>query len=145
MITARFISYEEAKVIILDEEMYDRVTDDYCPAREDFEMPYIENIKYIGGYLDKDIASLFVVYDNRMHFMVLKQYRKYARELYKVSSVLYPYSVYVKIPSKYKEVIAFSKKVGFKEIAIEKAAFKKNNIMYDLYTLVNFMEGKCQL
>ena len=134
MITAGICPLEDVKAVIYDDEIYERVTDDNCPPKEQFEIPP-EGYIAIGGYIEGKIASIFLVHGNKMHFMVLKNYRKYARQLLDESFKCYPFKVYVEIPASHKPVINFAKNYGFKEIKIEKMAHKKNGQLYDVHTL----------
>ena len=135
MITARFASLEDVKEVVCDNEIYNRVNDDNCPPKEEFEIP-ISGYTYVGGYVGDKVASMFIVHGSEMHYMVLKRYRKYARELLTESFKVWPYKVFVSIPECYKEVINFAKNYGFKEVDIEKKSHKKNGILHDVRILV---------
>lgn len=134
MITAAFASKEDVEKLIYDDELYDRITDDNCPPKEEFEMP-TEGFQAVGGYIGGKIASLFMVHDSKMHFMVLKPYRKLASKLWMVSIGFMPCSGYCEVPSLYRSLINFAKKHGFIETKIELLAHKKNGKLYDIHTL----------
>ena len=134
MITAAFAPMEDVKKLIYNDELYDRITDDSCPPKEDYILPE-EGYIAVGGYIGGEIASLFMVHGKKMHFMALKQYRKQARLLLKESFKVYPYDVYCAIPSLYMSVINFAKNYGFKETSVESRAHKKNGILYDIHIL----------
>ena len=134
MITVKYAPYRDVTAIVYDKELYDRMSDDSCPVREKFVMPKNGYVA-IGGYIDNKIASLFITHDGKLHFMVLKLYRKYARLLLKASFGLWPHLVYVEIPNCYMEVINFAKRYGFKEIKIEKKIHKKNGQLFNVHTL----------
>lgn len=134
MITANFAPIEDVKKLVYDDELYDRITDDNCPPKEQFEMPE-DGYKAVGGYVDGEIASLFMVHDNKMHFMVLKPFRRLSSKLWKASIRFMPCSGYCEVPALYKSLINFAKKHGFIETKIEKSAHKKNGIMYNVHTL----------
>ena len=134
MITARKPCHEEVVKLIYDDDLYDRMTDDNCPPKEEFEMP-TDGYDVVGGYVSGVIASLFLVHDDQMHFIVLKPYRKHARELLKASFQERPRSVYCKIPSLYRSVINFAKNYGFMEASIELLAHKKNGQLYNIHRL----------
>lgn len=134
MITAYLCPIEDVRAVIYDDEIYNRITDDNCPPKEYFVLPESGYIS-VGGYVDSKIASMFLVHGDKMHFMVLKPYRKYARKLLKESFKVYPFNVYVEIPSCYMEVINFAKKFGFIEVGIEEKAHKKNGELYNVHTL----------
>lgn len=135
MITAKFVEADEVKSVIFDNELYDRITDDNCPPKEEFKIPE-EGCKFIGGYLFDKLVSLFIVHGNKMHFMVLKPYRKYSKVLLDACFGRWPYSVYCEIPSLYKSVLNFAKKYGFKEVYVELKSHKKNGQLYDVHRLI---------
>ena len=135
----RHCSIEDAKKIILDDEVYDRISDDICPNKETLIFP--ENLLYIGGYVDDQIVSAAVVhgseYGDMAHFQVLKDYRlRYARELLEKTLKLCPRPLYAEFPSLYKPYMNFVKKLGFKEIEMKKNEFLKNGNVYDIHVLV---------
>jgi len=134
MITAREPCYEDVVKLIYDDELYDRMTHDDCPPKEEFQMP-TDGYDAVGGYVSGDIASLFLVHDDKMHFVVLKPCRKHARELLKASFQKRPRSVYCEIPSLYRSVINFAKNYGFIEASIEELAYKKNGQLYNIHRL----------
>lgn len=134
MITIKLAPRKDIKAVIFDDEIYDRITDDNCPPKELFELPQ-DGYVAIGGYIHGKIASMFIVHDDKLHFMVLKPYRLYAWELLRDSFKFYPHNVYVQIPSLYKPVINFAKNFGFKETLVTEKTHKKNNCWYDIHTL----------
>lgn len=134
MIYARYAEKSEIGKIIFDKEIYDRISDDKSPDREDFQIPR-NNVSYIGGYVDGIIVSLFIVHGKKLHFMVLKKFRVYANELLKASFALWPRNVYVEIPTLYRSVINFAKNFGFKEIGVDKKSHLKNGKLYDCHKL----------
>jgi len=97
------------------------------------------DLDYIGGYIDGEIASLYIdhpsVFGRLAHFQVLKDYRKHSRELFKLS-VTGRTPVYVKIPVLYKEVINFAKHMGFRETQTISSGFLKHGIHYDQKVMV---------
>lgn len=133
-ITAKISDRREIEPFLLDAELYDRITDDNCPSMENFVFPEAGYI-IIAGYVDNKIASMFIVHDGKMHFMVLKPYRKYARLLLSESFRLHPFGVYVEIPSCYMAVVNFAKRCGFRELRIDAGAHKKNGNLYNVHTL----------
>lgn len=139
-----YASKLDIETVIFDAEIYERISDDNCPPKEKFKVPF-NDAEYIGGYVEGEIASLFVVHDKKMHFMVLKKFRKYARELLNASFCMRPKDVYCVIPSLYPEVINFAKNYGFKQTAVHKNAHLKNGILYDNHILVYEVEnGLCK-
>ena len=125
---------EDAKEILTDDEIYERISDDKCPSKEAISFP---DINYIGVYLDEKIISLAMVYAGIFHFQVLKPYRlKYAREALIRSVDMFRKPLYVEIPSLHKTTINFSKKFGFKEIDMKNNSYLKNGNLYDMHVLV---------
>jgi hypothetical protein len=134
LIEAHEASKSDIQAVILNDEIYDRITDDNCPPASEFDIPY-EEAEYIGCYLCGRIAGLFVVHDDKMHFMVLKQYRPWASDLLKACFEYRPQSVYVEIPLLYKSVINFAKRNGFVEI-YSSGKHLKNGVEYDTKKLI---------
>jgi len=134
MITARSSTTDEIDAIIFDEEIYDRITDDNCPPMNRFRMQYTGGY-FISGFVGDEIASLFIVHGKKMHFMVLKPYRRFCHDLMTESFKLWPHDVYVEIPTLYRSVINFVKNFGFQEIDILKDSHLKNGKLYDCHKL----------
>ena len=130
---AAFAPYEDVKTVIYDDEIYDRITDDNCPPKKEFVLPESGYVA-VGGYVG-DIASLFMVHGDKMHFMVIKEYRKHSKDLLDLSFELYPRNVYCEIPSLYRSVINFALNYGFKETAISKLIYRKNGLFYNVHRL----------
>ena len=100
--------------IIHDPDLYDRMAEDGSPA----QIAIPKGPDYILGLAHRP-ASLLVEHGGKIHFMVLKPYRKRARELWAASlKVLGLRKVYCEIPSKFMETINFAKHVGFVETSI---------------------------
>lgn len=133
MIESSLATKQEIDRIIYDPEIYDRISDDNCPKLYDFKMDY--SAHFIAGHVGESLASLFIVHGEKMHYMVLKPQRRHAKELLDASFKLWPYPVYVEIPSFYRSVINFAKKYGFTQTSIEKNAHLKNGRAYDVHTL----------
>ncbi len=131
MIVIKEPSKEEVDIIIFDDEIYDRIADDTCPTKDDFIIPY-KDIEFIGCYLDNKIIGLANAdKDGKFHFQVLKQYRKYAREVLKQILDKLDRSLYCEIPTCYKSVINFAKNNGFREVGtIDNRKYIKSNIDY---------------
>jgi len=128
-LTVKLISKEMAEPIIKDPEIYDRITDDNCPSKELFIMPDIE---YVGGFIDKKLVSVYME-TPKVHFQVLKDYRRYARELFIKS--MGKGEKTVEIPVLYQSVINFVKKTGFKVQTVIKSNYQKNGNYYDICRL----------
>ena len=135
MIRVGLPNKKDIEHILLDDDIHDRITDDNCPDRGDFQIPF-KGCIYIGGYIEGHIASLFIVHnDNKMHFMVIKQHRRHAKELLAASFKMWPHDVYVEIPVLYRSVINFAKNFGFVEMEIKKDDHLKNGKTYDCHKL----------
>ena len=134
MITAGFATMADINTVIYDDEIYDRITDDNCPPKEEFKTP-TEGYEAVGGYVNGKIASIFVVHDTKMHFMVLKPFRKYASKLWIQTIGFKPCSGYCEVPELYRSLINFAKKHGFKETSIKQDAHKKNGKLYNIHRL----------
>jgi hypothetical protein len=134
MITAGLCSQRDIEAVLMDDEIYDRISNDVSPPKEHFQIPH-DGVVYIGGYIDGLIASLFIVHDGLMHFMVLPDYRRFARELLAQSFRLWPFKVRVEIPVLYRPVINFARNFGFKDVGINKEAHLKNGKLHDEYIL----------
>lgn len=134
MITSDFASREDIEKVMFDEEIYDKTNPDGVKPKElcDIRTADLEDWHFIGGYIAGEIASLFIVHNSQMHFWVLKDFRKYARELLAESFKLWPYDVFVKIPKLYQSTINFARKAGFQTVHIEKDSFVKNSLTYDI-------------
>lgn len=128
-ITIRRASIEEAALIIKDDEIYDRVSDDHSPKKEDFAPP---DILYIGCYLDNKIIGVSTSESYRdgykVHFMVLKDYRYLARKFFKRILFILSNPVYAVIPECYPSVINFVKNTGFNLVDHEEGYMKNNQV-----------------
>ncbi len=136
-ITIKNPNQEDIKTIIMDEEIYDRISDDNSPSLKEFQLDTnlldCFKLHILGGYIADKIVSLYIVHDGFLHFMVLKPYRKYARELYKLSAAQSPQDIYTKVASKYKSLINFAKHNGFIETGIEPLSLKTANYMTTIF------------
>lgn len=127
-------SEEDFLKVILDDEIYDRITDDNDLPKDRLGKPDLKGWVVIGGYVD-EIASLFMVKDRQLHFYVLSPYRKYARKLLQQGLKLHGYPVFCEIPKLYMETINFAKKAGFVETGIKRNAHMKHGKLYDVVRL----------
>lgn len=133
MIDIRIPSQDDILRVITDEEIYGRVSDDTCPKREDFKMNF-DLFDFVGAYIDGKIAGLYTVnriVKNLMHFMVLKEYRMKAREIFEACFLFYGKPVYCVIPECFGKVINFAKNVGFEEVERMEKFSLRNSILYD--------------
>ncbi len=123
----------EVDRVVYDPEIYDRISDDNSPPLEAFQMVYLGTM--ITGYVNGEVASLFHVVSGKLHYMVLKPYRRHARALLRQAFELYPHPVWCSIPALYMEVINFALNFGFRRFAIEEKGHKKNGEFYDCHLL----------
>lgn len=130
MIEVREASCADVDAVILDPEIYDRISDDTCPPREAFRVPYNQGV-YLAGFVNNRLASLFVVHDGLMHFMVMKHSRLHAGALLEASMKVWKAPARVAIATLYRSVINFAWKHGFRATGLEKGAFVKNGVAYD--------------
>lgn len=136
MIAAAIANKADIDRVVFDEAIYDRISGDGCPARHEFQVPY-DLGTYIGGYMHGAIAALYIINPDgeRIHFMVLPEYRRYGRELLQACMKLWPHPVSAEIPSLYPEVVNFARKAGFLEVGIKPGAHMKNGRTYDTHIL----------
>lgn len=127
-------SKQEIIDFITDDEMYDLVSDDKSPPKQTFDFDILFKMmkcRFVGAYVDNELAALAIVYNLRLHFMVLKRHRLKARELYRAIEQKLPSNVYVRVPVKYKTLINFAKKNGFVGTKLIKNSFPKGGYFYD--------------
>ncbi len=137
MINVKIAKKLDIEKVLFDDEIFSRICDDFCPKEKGFEIP-TKGLIFLGGYINDEIASLFIVNGNcKMHFMVLKAFRKHARDLLKESFKKYPHRVWVQIPTLYQEVINFAKKCGFKEVERVQNSHLQNSKYYDEIKLIS--------
>jgi hypothetical protein len=136
MIEIKTPTKEEIDLISYNEEIWERGTDDSCPPKEDFKLPY-DMFEFLGCYLeDKIIGLASIEKDDRLHFEVLKPYRLYAREALKACLKQLNRNLYCVIPTYYRSVINFAKNNGFKEVGIFHKNCTKNGINYNRIKLI---------
>lgn len=120
----------DAAMVLLDPEIYDRISDDNSPPREAWELP---DIDYWGGYIDGALASVNIEENFRdgkkIHFQVLKPYRWAARELLDAS--LPEGRVYCQIPACFMTTINFARNQGFKVIEVSPKVYEKYGRLHD--------------
>lgn len=126
---------KEITSILLDEEIYDRISDDSSPNREDYVL--YKKARFIGAYLDGKIIGLVIHHDRRMHMQILKPYRSKGHFLIrKAISMIDDDRIYAKIPSRYQSVIDFARLEGFKEERVIKNNYVKKGKTYDTHIMV---------
>jgi hypothetical protein len=137
LITAKVPSRSEIAVLLFDPEIYEKSRDDFTPKVEncDINKADLSQHIFIGGYVDEEIASLFVLHKGVMHFSVLKKYRHKARELLYVTLEKWGQPVSVEIPSLHRSVINFAINCGFVETHIADDSFVKNGKSYQKHHL----------
>ena len=106
MIHIEVASRDEVDKIVKHDDLYGRISDDYAPEAEELNIPELEHA--FSGYVNDDLASLYIVNEGKMHFMVLKKYRGYAKKLLEKSFSYYNKDVYCIIPLCYDDVIKFA-------------------------------------
>jgi hypothetical protein len=134
LIEVKQVDKIEAARVILDPEIYDRISSDHSPPREDFDLP---DIDYLAGYVDGQLASIYVDEPFRdgekIHFQVLKPYRWAARVLFNMS--LPEGNLYCLIPECFMTTINFVKNMGFELIEIKPKVYLKYGKLQDRYLL----------
>lgn len=137
MITIKKPSTKDITLIMFDDEIYERTSDDSCPKKEDFKLSY-EIFEFLGCYLDNKIIGLAMTKKCGMfHFQVLKLYRKHAREALQGFLKELDRFLYCEIPQCYQSVINFAKNNGFEKVDIDHdKKFIKNNKSYNYIKLI---------
>ena len=133
LVVRETVDLNEIKKVMLDPEIYGRVKVDNKKA--DITL---DNALYIGGYVNGEIVAVMVYYKQidvtTCHVQVLKSHRaalavkfgKMALEL-RCDDILY-----TTIPSRYPDVIRFSKHFGFKYVTTMKNKSIKDGKACDL-------------
>lgn len=133
------VNKDEAASVILDPEIYDRITDDRCP-----QITELWDDEYYGGYVDGEIVSVatFETFLDglKVHFMVLKEYRSYARSLFEQSLSGHSGVVYAQIPACFMTTINFVKHHGFKLVKVEPESYIKYGEHHDRHLLKREMQ-----
>lgn len=137
MIIIKKPSTKDIDLIFFDDEIYNRIADDTCPAKEDFNLSY-EIFDFLGCYFNNSIIGLAnIEKTGEFHFQVLKPYRKYAREFLKKSLEIFDRYLFCQIPTCFRSVINFAKNNGFREVKMtDNKQFIKNNISYNYIKLI---------
>lgn len=127
---------EEIDLIIFDDEIYGRISDETCPTREEFKIDYEKFEQWIGFYLCGEIIGLAMIgTDGDFHFQILKIFRKYAREALQECLKSVSRNLYCEIPTCFQSVINFAKNNGFKEVGLSDSYFLKNKINHNMVKL----------
>lgn len=148
MIVKQTTDINEIKHIICNNEIYDCITDDNCPPRDEFEPPVDEDHMYIGGYVNNEIIAIMVYHKYKdgqiCHVQVLPEFRKeYAIQFGEQSlSFRGTRPLYAEIPTLYPNVIHFAKLNGFKEIETIKDSHVKDGSLSDV-KVMRFNDGIC--
>ena len=129
MIRIEVASGSDIEEIIKDDEIYSRIGDDFSPSKEVLELPKIHGC--LSGYVDGRLASLYIVDEGKLHFMVKKQYRGNARKLLNKSYKYYNKKVYCVIPLCYNDVIKFAINCKFNLKGFVREYRKINGAFYD--------------
>lgn len=123
-------SENDIKTICENPEIWARITDDTCKKVSDVDYSQFVDCS-LGYYVGRDIVAFYSVHDGYLHFAVVKEYRKKAREIFETLFKVYGEPVKCRIPTFYPAVINFAKKVGFKVVGCIKDYSKINNVVYD--------------
>ena len=135
---------DEINIIIKNDWIYDRTTDDRCPGKDLLNtfFPYDE-WDFYGGYIDNQIFGLVYVHESEygpmVHIQVLPEFREHALEFAIITRdlIISDYGeLWAQIPTLYQDVLHFSRKVGFKDVKIKEKSYLKNGIKYDEHVLV---------
>lgn len=139
MIEIRRPTREDIDKIFFDEEIFDKISDDNCPKKENFIIPY-DSFRWFGVYLENNIIGLVMLEPNNyMHFQLLKEYRsKFLNEaLEKVFDALEK-PIFLEIPALYKNAVLVAKRHQFKENGVSDFIFKKNGISYKVNKYIKY-------
>ena len=132
------VNAHEAAKVILDPEIYDRITDDNSPQLTELDLAKL-GVDYFGGYVDDKIVAVTTFERFRegvkVHFQVLKDYRHYARDLLEKSLSGQSGAVYAHIPACFMTTINFAKHQGFKLVNIEPKCYLKYGANHDRHLL----------
>lgn len=124
---------EEIRKVILNHWVYDRITDDKCPATID---PPLEGFEYIGAYVDGEIAGLGIYHDvsgrQKFHFQMLPRFRHLAGFAFRR---MLRRGIFVEIPDIYPDVIRFALHFGFHMKQRKLNAHLKNGVLSDTLIL----------
>lgn len=133
MITAQPASREDIARIMFDDEIFDRTNADGIrrPKLDEFYSKDLSGWTFIGTYINGAIAGLFIMNCGQLHFWVLKEFRRHAKELLDAGFECWRADAWCEIPALYKSVINFAKNYGFHEMGTKKGCFMKNGVLYD--------------
>lgn len=126
---------KDVLAVILDDEIYDRHTDDTDPPKHKLGAANLSGWVTLCGYVEGNIASLFLVKDGQLHFYCLKPYRRHARTLLNQALKTHRKPVFCEIPVLYLETINFALKAGFRRLQRKRDAWVKNGQIYDVEVL----------
>lgn len=114
MVIVEVATHSEVEEIIKDDDLYARISDDTSPDKENLVIPDLDIA--LSGYVKGKLASLYIIFpeDNKMHFMVKKEFRGHSRKLLEKSFNYYNRAVYCIIPLHYDDVIKFAINSKFK-------------------------------
>jgi len=125
---------EEIETVLCDDEIYDRISDDDCPAKEDFEIPF-NAVDFFSAKVNDKLAGVIVMHGDKIHFNILKKHRKDAEYIFECFNQSWRKNMVAEVPSLYPDVLGFAKKVGFDEVEVVKNDYKKNGKLYDCHKL----------
>jgi RimJ/RimL family protein N-acetyltransferase len=138
---------DEAQVngILLDEYVKRGVNDDLST----FVYKDMENLQYIGCYVDGDLAGIFYTMklsqmEIESHIALLKEYRPYARQIAKEYTDMIFNQGYLRIttyiPDFNRSVVNMCLKIGFKLEGVMRRCCYRDGKLYDKYVM-GFLKG----
>lgn len=131
---------KEIESILFDNYIWDCISDDNTPNKEDINLLNYCH-KYVGGYTDDGCIFSIMCYHyiNKelfCHIHVLPKYRKeYALEFGKKVLENETETLYTKIPYNHRHIVNFAKKFGFEVIDYYDDGSIKNGKHYKTYKL----------
>lgn len=133
MIVKRTTNIHDIKKVIFQRWVYDRITDDKCPATID---PPLEGFEYIGAYVDGEIAGLGIYHDvkggTKFHFQMVPRFKHLA--WFAIKGMLRR-GIFVEIPEIYQDVIKFALAIGFHMKQRKLNSHLKNGVLSDTLIL----------
>ena len=136
------INKEIVKHILLDEELFERFTEDGI-VYSGYAVP---DGLYLGIFKDDNIIGFWALDSETsstigIHCNVLKKYREHSMEVgtYFVDYIFRTYENIHKLNAKiaviYPDVYKFTKKFGFKDEGLDRLSFAKNESLHDRHIL----------
>lgn len=136
------VDRDTIKSILCHPDVYKTISDDLCPASEDYEVDY--NALYI---VDEKPVGCFILHQNGSsdwwcHVQVLPQYRQdYAYNFgravlsFAFDNIPHCQKLLAQIPTKYPNVLKFAQRMGFEKEGINRHSYLKGGKWFDQYYL----------